>query len=466
MDNSGTFNLIGAQLGGYEGAGEFLFDNLAAGTFNSTGNSYFSGIYLGNGIWTGTFDNAGTFNVNGGTAAFDLNFDNSTRMAFNNTGEVNVTGGSLEIESGGTSSGPMSVSLDAGLTFASGYTFLVGASVSGAGGVTFANIIGSSAGTYTFAAGQFLPTGPLNFSGGTVTINNPVMPASLGPITATVTFNQVLNYPSPVTVGGFGSASFAKTEPFTNLTVSSGSASFSQAQSLVNLTLNNSGQLSSGGTLTVTGTLSDLSGGAIYGAGKLVIPSTATANISSTLGLGLEVDNSGTFDMTGGRLGSYEGPGEFVFNNLSGGTFNASGNAEFLGIFQNGWGGTLNNYGTFNSTGGMTTFDPAGNGPGVAFNNSGIVNVTGGTLALLAGGQFAGQPAAVRTQPGTTINVVGNVSGNTQNSSLFAPLGTLNMSGGSFGSPDFFEAMSTDLGFSTSGFPGQFWLRHSSSFCQ
>ena len=67
----------------------------------------------------------GTFNVNGGTAAFDLNFDNSTRMAFNNTGEVNVTGGSLEIESGGTSSGPMSVSLDAGLTFASGYTFLV-----------------------------------------------------------------------------------------------------------------------------------------------------------------------------------------------------------------------------------------------------------------------------------------------------------------------------------------------------
>ena len=100
--------------------------------------------------------------------------------------------------------------------------------MSGAGGVTFANIIGSSAGTYTFAAGQFLPTGPLNLSGGTVTINDPITPSSLGPITGTVAQPSgelhLTCHGEPV-----WPATFIKQEP-TDLTVYGGVASFATVE--------------------------------------------------------------------------------------------------------------------------------------------------------------------------------------------------------------------------------------------
>ena len=107
--------------------------------------------------------------------------------------------------------------------------------------------------------------------------------------------------------------SVSSTDP---LVISGGTLSIAATSQLAYLILINNAQVAASSILTVTGTLSVASGGQIYGSGKLIIAAGATANVSSTLGLGLEVDNSGTFNLIGAQLGGYEGAGEFLFDNL------------------------------------------------------------------------------------------------------------------------------------------------------
>ena len=77
--------------------------------------------------------------------------------------------------------------------------------------------------------------------------------------------------------------------------------------------------------------------------------------------------------------------------------------------------------------------------------NSNVVNVAS-SLFLTGLGLFT-------IQPGGTIEVTGNVSGNTVNSGEFSALGTLTLNGSGTGSsPQFFEVMGQDFGSSPVGF--------------
>src|SRR5215213_6198514 len=77
------------------------------------------------------------------------------------------------------------------------YTRAVTSSLSGGGTVTI------TGGTHTFPAGTFNPTGTVNFTAGTTTINNTFAPASLGAISSgLVTFNAPQTFPNLTISGG------------------------------------------------------------------------------------------------------------------------------------------------------------------------------------------------------------------------------------------------------------------------
>jgi len=282
------------------------------------GNGTFTNVSFSNQFGTNAFANAGTFVQNGpGTV--------TVGVSFNNTGTVYVLAGALQLNGGGADSGQFEVDPGATLSFAGDHTHTAGALLSGAGTVTF------TSGTHTFSAGTFDPTGSVNFTGGTVTVNNTFAPAGL--VTISGTFNS--NAP----------------QTFDSVTLS--------------------GTLGGSGQVTVTGPL-NWTGGTMSGTGRTVIAPTGSLSMSgpSNKALFRVLENhSPDANWTNGHILFGNG----TFTNESDGTFTATlaTNLSFSNQFGT---NAFANAGTFvqNGPGTVTV--------GVPFNNTGTVGVQDGAF--------------------------------------------------------------------------------------
>ncbi len=394
VDNSGTLNYSGNNLYfGYGVAVAGVINNLVGGVINATGEADF----LQSSAAAHAVNNSGTFNKSGAGTETDF-----TGVAFNNTATVNFTSGTLSLNSGGANTTTLAVPVGTALNLGGTFTHAAGSTLSGAGTINFNN------GTHNFL-GQFLPTGAVNFNGGTITIANtmPAISAVLG--------NATLN--------------------------------FNAAQNLTSLTMSG-GTLQGSGSVTISN-LFNWSNGTMAGAGRTILPSGATANVTSASSKGLNrtLDNSGMLNYSGNNL--YFGYGAAVpgvINNLAGGVINAVGEADFLQ--SSAAAHAVNNAGTFNKTGAATTTDFTG----VAFNNSNIVNVPSGTLEL-NGVAFPGA-SVLQSVTGATLRLpTGHLTGTTTNSEQWSALGRVLFDGG--GSRQL-EIMGRDLGNVPAGYTNNF----------
>jgi len=391
IDNSGTINYTGTALTfGVGAAVPGVINNF--GVLTASGEADFSQSSAA----AHAFNNSGTFNKTGAGTTTEFN-----GVAFNNTGTVNFSAGVLSLLSGGgnttTIDAPAGTTLNLGGTFA----YAAGSAISGAGTINFVS------GTHTFA-GEFLPTGPVNFNGGTITISNTMPPVVASLANATV--------------------------------------SFQATQGLASLTMSG-GTLQGSGNVTIANTF-NWSAGLLAAGARTILAPGATANFTSgsTKSLNRTIDNSGTIDYTGTALTFGVGasvPG--VINNLPGGVLTASGEADFSQSSSAAH--AVNNSGTFIKSGGGTT-----DFSGVAFNNSNIVNVSAGTLNL-AGVSFPAE-AALQSLSNATLRLPsGNLTGTTTNVAAWAPLGRVLFDTG--GSRQL-EVMSQDLGNVPAGYSNNF----------
>jgi uncharacterized repeat protein (TIGR01451 family) len=401
-----TLNISGNTTFGGANGGSQLFvqngaviNNLAGSAWNfvNGSNSTSSGIFF-NGA-AGTFNNAGTFQMTGGTG-------NAVTVPFNNSGTVNANAGILTFFGGGscaaTCVGAFNVASGATLGFGSG-TFALAGNIAGAGTVNFAGGTANLTGTYNVTGGTTVSGGTANFTG---TLTN------AGP-----------------------------------LTISGGTANFSNASGAVTtstLTLS-SGTLTGTSNVTVTGLLT-WAGGTMSGTG------TAFANGGMSVPQNASILDTRTLNISGNTtFGSANGGSQLfvqngaVINNLAGSAWNFvnGSNSTSSGIFFNGAAGTFNNAGTFQMTGGT------GNAVTVPFNNSGTVSANAGTLSftgvytqpagsgastLLNGGSITASATGLNINGGTlggTGSITGNVSVTTGGllSPGFSP-GTITLNGG------------------------------------
>ncbi|MDB5357084.1 MAG: hypothetical protein JWN24_3537 [Phycisphaerales bacterium] len=398
LESDGTATWTAGDLqmmgGTFNNNGSFTFNSAAA--YQSEGVSYFN-----------AFNNAGSFTKLGaGELDFHGNVNNSfgpTSLPFNNTGTISVQAGILSIEGVlGTSSGHMSTTAPGTLLIGYGYTFNASATITGDGTIGLA-------GNYSFAPGQFSPTGTVNFISGTITVNNAFTPTALGTIGATVTFNNAVNYNGAVNIHGW--ATFAAAESFSALTLT--------------------GTLDGAGDVTVTGALV-WSGGRMQGTGKTVSAATGTLSINTSTSLNLSrvLESDGTATWTGGNLDMNGG----TLNNNGSFTYDSAARWDIYGV---GGTSTFNNVGSLTKQGAgeldlYTGFVP------VAFNNAntGTVSVQAGVMSLqtvpnLAGGTLTGGAWDVFSNstlklPGSITTLAANVQLNGVGSIITASGGGAN----------------------------------------
>ncbi|HVM42401.1 MAG TPA: hypothetical protein VMT77_02790, partial [Gemmatimonadales bacterium] len=267
-------------------------------------------------------DNLGTINRTTSTNSFVVN------VPVSGTGAWNVQSGSINLQVGGTVSGPVSVSSGAALNL-----------FTGAGALTFD---GTSAIT---------GAGTVNFGGGTVTLGG-----AYG-----------ITGPTQVTAGTANFNTAAGTA--TSLTVSGGS-------------------LSGTGLLSVSGPMSVTSGGIggpvgaggttrVLSSGTLSLAPTAAVNFQ---GYTLELDGTGTW--TGAQTVS---AGSAALLRIVGG---ATLDIQGTPTINNGLGGALSAIDVLGTLTRSTNPGPAV--IGVALNDSGAVSVTAGTLRSANGGKSTG----------------------------------------------------------------------------
>lgn len=365
LSMSGGSHLLNRVLRN-DGAATWTVGTLSmnGGTFTSNGsftaNSASTLDCFGAG-GTNAFVNNGTLVKQGaGSATFRVS---TTAAAFSNAGSVDVQVGTLTLSGGGTNSGAIVVEATGAVTATANFAYGASSSLSGAGAVTF------SGGTHTFPAGAFTPTGTVNFSSATVTVNNTFSPTALGTIAGTVTFNAAVNYAGALTI--------------------TGTAGFGAPQTFSALTINASGladALIGSADVAITGTLSWLSGNIAGGAGaKVIVAPGATATISGgTHRLKRTFQNDGTVTWTSGSLDIYTAS-TFVNN----GVVNATVASGTINADPAGGANTFLNNGTLNKTGAGTLRFSAITGT-LAFNSAGSVSVQGGTLQLSSGGTASG----------------------------------------------------------------------------
>lgn len=300
-----------------------------------------------------TFINQGSVVKTGtGTTRFAAG---ANGVELTNSTQIVVQQGTLELSGGGTNTGQMQ-SL-------SGATLTLGATIAWtAGSISGAGTVGFTGGTHSVLATQFNPTGPVNFSGGTVTIGNSFTPTSLGPIGATVVFNALVNCGGDVTI--VGSASFASPQSFDNMTLS--------------------GTLTGAGAVTVRTALA-WTGGAMLGTGTTLLPVGSISTFSGTShALGRTLNLAGAATWTAG---------DFAF---SGGTLNVNAGAALtanLTATTSVSGATgvnaINNSGQFIKLG-VGTLQFTTGLPGVSFNNLAATTVQAGSLSIGGGGTTSG----------------------------------------------------------------------------
>jgi len=351
----------------------------------------------------------GTFTKQG-TGAFTFSGSGSL-IPFNNSGTADVQAGKLTLAGGGTNSNTLTVQSAGTIVFNTNYIWLPGSTLSGSGTNTFGY------GTHNFPAGTFTPTGTVNFSGGTVTINNTFSPAALGTISATATFSNAIDYTGPVNI--MGSATFAAAQSFSSLILS--------------------GTLSGAGDVTVAGPLSWTAGN-MNGGGKTIVANTGTLDLSgaNTKNLSRILQNNGTATWTGGAIVLSGGN----FNNGGNFTVTTSGSLSCLG-------GPVGSNAFNNNIGGIFTKQNSGqvnfavSSTPVPFNNSGTLEVQAGTLNFSSGyTQAVGQtilsggaitvPNTMQIQGGMVAGT-GTINASVRSGGVFSPgasPGLLTITGG------------------------------------
>ncbi len=250
LNNAGVITWTGS--GNLTGSNGSILNNQAGATFDAQNDAHVTG-----GL---TFNNLGTFKKSAGIAVTGL------EVNFNNAGAVLVQAATLNLNAG-TSTGTFTVAGGATLNFAGGtHNLENGASLTGAGTVSFTGATVNFDGTVTSAA-------LLNFAGGTV--------------------------------------------------------SFNSAATTTRANLVPGGNITGPGDLTITDTL-NWTGGQIGGSGTLTIPTAAKVVISGGSDKNLysrTLNNAGTITVagTGNLLGDYSS----VLNNQAGATFDIQNDARF-----------------------------------------------------------------------------------------------------------------------------------------
>jgi hypothetical protein len=234
--------------------------------------------------------------------------------------------------------------------------------------------------------------------------------------TPTATDDAVINVDSVVVTHSSGSDKVRSLTSENSFVMSGGSLDLANASTLDSDFTFTNGTISGTGTLTVNGAFT-WSGGTMMGSGHTRVNNTlALSNtggfFNSTMLDGRALDNAGTTTWTGPGNISVGNGGSF--NNLSGGTFNASTDTTASPSFTSFGtpGGAFNNAGTFNkqSTSGTSSIS-------IAFNNSGTLDVQMGTLNLNNGGDSTGSfvveaGATLAFNSGThTLRAASSVSG-------------------------------------------------------
>lgn len=339
----------GSQLFMQNGA---IINNTAGSTWNMV-NSSGTGITL-NGATTGTFNNAGTFQMTGGVS-------NNIGVTFSNaaSGIVNANVGALNFLGGGTGAGAFNVANGATLALA-GATFTLSGNVAGAGIVIFNTNSATLSGTYNVTGGTTVAGGTVNFT---------------GTVTST----------GPLAVNG-GTANFSNTGgAFTAPTIAV-----------------SSGTLAGTSNITVPGLLT-WSGGTISGAGTLA------ANGGLSIPSGQMFLDTRTLNVTGATAFGNSAPVTLflqngaIINNTAGSTWTFLNGAS-NGVLLNGaTTGTFNNAGTFTQVGAGSS-----NNVSVVFNNTGTVNANAGELDFSGGGACGGACAgAFNVGSGATLGFTG-----------------------------------------------------------
>jgi len=425
--------LVNGAAGFWSGSGiscygTALFSNAPAATFDLTadGNALISG-------GSPCLVNAGTLRKSAGTGI------TSIYVSCTNTGSVQVNSGTLSFSGGGLTTGTGSFTVASGATLdlsAGAQTFNPGSSVTGAGtfsvsGATlnesgthtvFSNLLsggvwnvnpgGTAAlgaltvsGNGTLGCSNWISvSGPMNWSGGTITGNNTISANGGLAIAAGSTeylYATLVNNATGSRSGGSvvcrGTALFSNAPTATFDLTTDGTAFFLSSGSPC---LANAGTLrktAGTGTTTVSvactntgsiqvnsGTLSFSGGGLTTGTGSFTVASGATLDLSAgaqAFNLGSSVTGAGTFSVSGATLN--ECGTHTVFSNLlSGGAWNVNpGGTATLGALN------LSGSGTLGCSNLITVSGPMIWSVGTITGNN-TLNVNGGLAISGAGGKY------------------------------------------------------------------------------
>jgi hypothetical protein len=444
----GTLALIGG--GTWTGAGNNFY-MFTGSTFNIESTAKFSiqtdqNIFYGGGS-SSTINNAGVFSkaVTTGTTTI-------TQGQFNNSGTVNVLSGTLDLNSGGSSSGAWNVTSKSSLAFLGGtWNFATGTAILQTGAGTGSALVFNGSSIYATASTLTLGTTTVAFQSGNW----------LG--TCNVTITNTLNW-SGGTFGGFGTLTIAATTGHLNFTGTSASETLDAA------TIVNNGTALWSGTSNI-----NLGDGAVItnaASAKFTIACdqsfngfgvTETFNNAGTLtkattsgettSPNVTFNNTGVVKVTSGQLDMGNGgtsTGSWTiadtailsFSNgidklNAGTTVTGSGSGELLID-----GATVNvNSNVVIATGFMAFTNGLIQGVG-ALTINGQLNWSGGTIAgsgsttiaktgsLLLDGVSTPQTTAVEELDGSTLNLLGNATWSATNNFELADSATVNNQAG------------------------------------
>ncbi len=360
---SGSTTVSGGTLQvGNGGSGEFLaspsvsLSNSAALVFNQSDVQTYGGVISG----------VGNVTLTGTDGLLTLLGSNTY------TGNTTVSGGTLQIGSGGSgaflASPSISLSNSAALVFSQSDSQIYGGVISGSGNVAL-----TGSGLLTLL-GSNTYSGTTTISGGTLQVGNGIVAATLGTGAVTDDSALVFNLPGASTFGGAISGKGSLTLAGTGLLTLLGSNTFTGGTMISTGTL----QLGNGGTS------GSLTGGVALGSGGALVLDRAD-NVSMNFTLsgpgGLWKTGSDTVTLTGNST-SFTGPvsvvqGQLVLAgpaNIGATAVSSGGTLQFSGASFN-----LGFTGVNAQTGGLVQFQSA--------------NITGGYLAGLGTYVLAGSTA-------------------------------------------------------------------------
>ena len=321
----------------------------------------------------------------------------------------------------------------------------------GSGSIAAANTFGSDTfvnqGTIDIAVGQTLTLGGTNWSslgtitagGATVNLGGSLATAALGDFRATgATVNltgTVNNAGNTLTLGAATGGSWR----LTGGTLRDGVLESVDGSALV-LTRD-------GGTLSGVAVAA---GAVLDGAQVQPFGSAATATVTGGLTLDGEARLGNAAGTAAGRLTfqgtqTLAGRGAVTFGSSANNGLLVSGGASVLTI-----GPAVTIRGGSGSIAAANTFGSD------TFVNQGAIDVgPGGTFGFSPGLRIDGT-SRVSVADAATVQIAGNLLGDTANPVLFRPRGMVNVSGGTAASPRLLEAMSRDQGAAAAGFANNF----------